>query len=337
LNFLLPFMFFCKFTNSSGSSQYVDEADSTKPRPTNRDVKRSEGIPEFEHGNKHIKIRSCVECRENIMKIITAETDIGKPFKCDSCKNLCQNYYEDNGLQPIWYERIPNAKSFHDFKLDENGKKIKRYDIPQELATLTISEQLLIRKCAPYIPSVHLSNGFFALTGQCVAFPQQVTEVCTELPRHPDEIVTYIRQLGNSQTSLVHLQHLKVRRDKVIEALRWLKLHHTEYKDITINESNLKWMKDQEETTVLDHVKNYRVKGKQSMNSQLPKVSEVQCSVDNDSPFNLDYAIMTGGVDDSGIDPDQKEMMDDLVDTTKANKLNDKLLMFPPHGDEPVK
>jgi len=96
-------------------------------------------------------------------------------------------------------------------------------------------------------------------------------------------------------------------------------------------------MKDQEETTVLDHVKNYRVKGKQSMNSQLPKVSEVQCSVDNDSPFNLDYAIMTGGVDDSGIDPDQKEMMDDLVDTTKANKLNDKLLMFPPHGDEPVK
>ena len=32
-----------------------------------------------------------------------------------------------------------------------------------------------------------------------------------------------------------------------------------------------------------------------------------------------------------------KKMMDDLVDTTKANKLNDKLLMFPPHGDEPVK
>ena len=150
------------------------------------------------------------------MKIVSPETDLGKPFKCDSCKELCQNYYEDNGLQPIWYERVPNATSFYDFKMDDSGKKLSVMDIPIELSSLTVSEQLLIRKCAPYIPSVHLTNGFFALTGQCVAFSQQVTKVFTELPRHPDEIVTYIRQLGNSQTSLVHLQHLKVRRNKVI-------------------------------------------------------------------------------------------------------------------------
>ncbi len=132
-----------------------------------------------------------------------------------------------------------------------------RYDIPKELSSLTVSEQLLIRKCAPYIPSVHLNNGFFALTGQCVAFPQQVTTVCSDLPRHPDEIVTYVCQLGNSKASSVHLQHLKVRCNKVIDALKWLKLHHTEYRDIAINESKLDWMNDQSEAVVLGQVQNY--------------------------------------------------------------------------------
>ncbi len=131
---------------------------------------------------------------------------------------------------------------------------MKRCDIPMELSSLTVLEQLLIQKRAPYIPSVHLNNGFFALMGQCVAFPQQVSKVCTDLPRHPDEIVTYIRQLGNSKTSSVHLQHLKVQCNKVINVLKWLKLHHAEYRDITINESKLDWVNDQSEAVVLDHV-----------------------------------------------------------------------------------
>ena len=146
-----------------------------------------------------------------------------------------------------------------------------------------------------------------------MAFPQKITNVCNELPRHPDEIVTYIRQLGNSQTSQVHLQHLKVRRKKVIQALKWLKLHHTEYKDITINESNLEWMKDKKETTMLKQIRNYQVKGKQSDISQLPKVSEVQCFVDNDLPYNLDYTTVAGNGDDPGIDPNQKVMMDCVI------------------------
>ena len=40
---------------------------------------------------------------------------------------------------------------------------------------------------------------------------------------------------------------------------------------------------------------------------------------------------------DFGIDPDQKDMTDELIDTAKVNNQNDKLLMFPPHGDTPRK
>ena len=39
LTSLPPFVFFCKFMNSSGFSEYVDGPDSSEPRPTNREVK----------------------------------------------------------------------------------------------------------------------------------------------------------------------------------------------------------------------------------------------------------------------------------------------------------
>ena len=180
--------------------------------------------------------------------------------------------------------------------------------------------------------------GFFALTGQCVAFPQQVADICTDLPRHPNEIVTYIRQLGNSETSTVHLKHLRVRRNKVIDALKWLKLHHIEYKDITINESKFDWMEGRSKNYVLQQIRKYQIKGDDiTQQRQKPSVSKVQCLVDNDSTVNLDYTTITDNANDAGIDPDQKDVMDELINTTKITKQNDKLLMFPPHGNTPVK
>jgi hypothetical protein len=238
-------------------------------------------------------------------------------------------------LQPIWYERNPGAKHWSDFKLDSEGRQIARYDIPEELDSLTISEQLLIRKSAPYIPSVHLSNGFFALSGQCVAFPQDVSELCTELPRQPKEIVTFIRQMGNSQTSAIHLQHLKVRRDKVLNALRWLKIHHSEYRDISISESNLDWMRDESEAFISSNVRHISVSGTKSDKNQKAAVSNVQC-LSNICEGDLEFATMS---EDRrfGVDPTQAEMLADLVQTVEETDQRHKLLLFPPHGDEPIR
>ena len=88
----------------------------------------------------------------------------------------------------------------------------------------------------------------------------------------------------------MHLQYLKVQRNKVIKALKWLELHHTEYNDITINKLNLGWINDQSEAVVLDQVQNYQVKGAQSKKLQLPSVSEVQCFASYDPYLNLNYA-----------------------------------------------
>jgi len=40
---------------------------------------------------------------------------------------------------------------------------------------------------------------------------------------------------------------------------------------------------------------------------------------------------------DGGVDPQQKKHIDELVDVTVKTKKSDKLLLFPPHADTPVR
>ena len=58
-------------------------------------------------------------------------------------------------------------------------------------------------------------------------------------------------------------------------------------------------------------------------------MSGVQCLADDDSIFNLDYVAMADSADDSGIDPDQQVMMDELVDTTRSTIRMTNYLCFP--------
>ena len=199
-----------------------------------------------------------------------------------------------------------------------------------------MSEQLLIRKSAPYVPSVHLSNGFFALSGQCVAFTQDLSDLCTDLPRQPKEIITFIRKMGNSETSTLHLRHLRVRKTKVLAALRWLKIHHSEYRDIVISESNLEWMGDEDEASLASDIRNVTVPGQKSDKTQKAAVSQVQCLSDIVED-DLMFSTMSEGTSSLGVDPEQAELMDDLVKSAKDAGQKHKLLLFPPHGDEPIR
>ena len=56
------------------------------------------------------------------MNDINPKDDFQKEYKCKSCKDLPSTYYTDNGLQPIWYEHVPNATSWEDFAFDKDGK-----------------------------------------------------------------------------------------------------------------------------------------------------------------------------------------------------------------------
>jgi hypothetical protein len=109
-------------------------------------------------------------------------------------------YYLKNNLHPIWYEISNNGS----FVRDQNNNKVPRFDIPLELKRLSMAEKFLIRRCSNYIPSVHLSNGVFALKGHCVTFPQDISAMCNELPLRKESMVVFIRYLGNKDTTDVY-------------------------------------------------------------------------------------------------------------------------------------
>jgi hypothetical protein len=113
-----------------------------------------------------------------------------------------------------------------------------------------MAEKLLLQRSANFVPSIHLSNGTFALKGHCVTFPQDITEMCNELPLRKEAVVVFICYIGNKDTSAVYPKSLCVNKQNVLEALLWLKKHNAHYANITINESNLDWMNGQNEANI---------------------------------------------------------------------------------------
>ena len=133
---------------------------------------------------------------------------------CTKRKDL--NFYTDNNLHPVWYL----VDDIGNYVLDENGNKATQYNIPEELSCLSMYEKLLIRRCANFVPSVHLKNGVFGLKGHCVTFPQDITEMCDELPQQKDTLLTFIQNIGNKDTNAIFPTSLRVNHLKVLNALK---------------------------------------------------------------------------------------------------------------------
>ena len=51
-----------------------------------------------------------------------------------------KGYWLKNNLQPIWYERTDDGN----FRLDDAGEKIVRYNVPEVLSTLSMRKKLPI-------------------------------------------------------------------------------------------------------------------------------------------------------------------------------------------------
>ena len=60
----------------------------------------------------------------------------------------------------------------------------------------------------------------------------------------------FIRYIGNKDRSAGYPKSMQVNGQNVIDALLWLKKHNPHYSNVTINESNLDWMKDKDEANI---------------------------------------------------------------------------------------
>ena len=172
--------------------------------------------------------------------------------KCDACKKvkLALATKTVNGSS-LCKECKDNKRESNDFChptwVDEKGNL--RFDIPDELLDLREGEKLLIQQVSPYVPLQHLQQGSYGSKGHVCSFPQDIQYVCNVLPRVPSNIsvVKVIKEFTDSKSNDTQRLTFRIRRQKVLNALRWLKQFNSEYKDITIQEKNLNWMKMSEE------------------------------------------------------------------------------------------
>ena len=177
-------------------------------------------------------------------------------FKCDFCRsvsqnlkvsfkaghNICQKCEKNDAASnptdvinlPIWYD-------------DENQPQ---YQLPTELSCLREAEKLLISMVSVYVPLQHLSMGQLGSKGHVCCFEKDITTICTELPRLPEDIsvIRVIRKFKDNEGEITS-KTFSIRRKNVLDALTWLCRYNKVYREsgVKIIESNLDWMSDNDE------------------------------------------------------------------------------------------
>ena len=292
-----------------------------------------------------LQLNTCTVCREN--KLAFEDKDIvrnvnenregggagmSEGWTCDVCrknKNTVEDQLKQN-LHPVWYERNEDG-SYKMTGEGENQKRIPRYDIPNELKDLSMAEKLLIRRCSPLIPSVHIRHGIYGLNGHCVCFPQNIDNMCSELPQTKSSMVIFVRNIRNRGTnnSMRQKDHFRVRKTKVIKALEWLKIHHIGYHDITIKKSNLDWIQND---SVYNEMTNCNLEMNcRNQSTQTPAgketLSENQCPTNNANQADeMEIEAMHYNYNTNNPNAKSTRIMQGLMQHTKQKK---DVLEFP--------
>lgn len=293
-----------------------------------RQMQQHEDILEFEHRMMSLKVTHCEACHKYELQFESKK--ITRPAKklCETCskEKRDEQYFIENNYHPVWFEKNQDGS----FKTDDQDQPIPRFHIPNELSNLSMAEKLLIRRMCPYIPLVHLKKGNIGMKGHCICFPQDISDVCNNLPRQRSQVIKYIRQIGKPDQTTPRVEILKVNRNKVLNALSWLKRHHIGYHDITIEPSNLNWIPEDEierEIETHDIVFNSTLKT-ESKGNEIEAVSGVQQIEQNPDDYFPSFAVQPN---ERKYRPSEKEKNNIRAITEGSGDSNNATLLdFPP-------
>ena len=218
----------CKiFDGSNLSCRSNVRCDEHISKRTTSETEKRACVRMFETLMMDVHHKQCICCRRVRIKM----TINGKGL-CDKCKSLDKDYYLKNDSLPVWYARG-----------DRNQEP--NFNVPNELSDLSTAEKLLIQRVCLFVPLVHIVNGTLGIKGHSCAFEQDIKELASVLPKRRDEVdMITVEQFIRSEIGSEHFRkkNFRVRRSKVLAALRWLKENNVLCRDITIEESNLDWM-----------------------------------------------------------------------------------------------
>ena len=313
-------------------------ANSRRKVPTRRQTIINEEILTFEQYLSTLNIFKCTVCLECHIEAKALTHD--EQYQCAACvRRKDPNFFIDNNLHPIWYLR----DNEDNFVLGENNAKIPQYHIPPELSSLTVSERLLIRRCANFVPCVHLKNGVFGVKGHCVTFPQDITDMCDELPLAKDTVLTFLRNIANKDTNAVFPTTLKVNRERLLSALKWLKRHNPFYKNIRIVEANLDWMNGQQEANICTEGIDMNLKETASLKKREQEEEFVSSSNKSGEDFDdsgNDIQISTAHANTRQKVPSGRQAapIREFIDIAKQTNQTPKIMNFPPiDHDSPIR
>ena len=108
--------------------------------------------------------------------------------------------------------------------------------VPSELQNLTQIEEILIARALPIMRIYIKLGGQRGFSGHCINLPQNVTEFATSLPRYPKNLAVIIVKVKGKESTF---RDVKVRKQKVHDALVWLINNNPHYSELGINEQAL--------------------------------------------------------------------------------------------------
>jgi hypothetical protein len=314
--------------------------NSGQERPTERKIIVREQLLEYEFVTNNLNIQKSNICLEfHIEKDVIINQD---SYTCKKCKDRnAPNHFTKNNMHPLWYEIEEDGS----FRTDSNGKKIPQFDRPHELLRLSMAEKPLIQRCASFVPSIHLSNGTFALKGHCVTFPQDITKMCNKLPLRKEAVVLFICYIGNKDTSAVYPKSLRFNKQNVLKVLLWLIKHNPHYADITIYEANLDWMNGKNEANIGTQATILKTKDTQCYKINTAEEEVVsnyhkpfEINDLNDDCCDMDIGCMHANENNSLPTGMDAEIMKSFVEIAKKTGRSSEIMEFPPiNHDSPIR
>lgn len=196
-----------------GGSIGRETAAQRRQRERRRNAPQNQNVVNFRNLQSKFeeelqKLQPCV-CSICLRFVIT-----NKPFEvCCHCKKNRVKFTADNHMDPK--------------------------DVPPELQDLSYVEQLLIARVQPVMRVYRVRSrglpGQYAYKGNIINVGQNLTEIARSLPRTPSSLSTVVVR----KDSVSGHRDFHVRRDKVLNAIRFLKSNNPFYADINIVMENL--------------------------------------------------------------------------------------------------
>ena len=157
-----------------------------------------------------------------------------KQNRIDMC-TLCQKCHD-----ALSKEHIPRFSAGNNIWLGDISAELQGLTIPEEkLISLYRHNSCIIKLHSPFHSA---TTAQAALKGNCITFLQNVPNIVNSLPLKLDDLCDTLKMIfiGARPPDRIRLKKvLTVRKEKIIQALQWLKKYNIFYQNININFENI--------------------------------------------------------------------------------------------------